>query len=155
MHARAITQGRAYSDIGYFWSIHAPLRDGWRTLRFLWIFSPRWLFLYPGLAISAIGLVSMAYLLPGPRRVGAINFDIHTLLYAGGGNQHRVPVDPVLDLRQDLWGAGGDCAIQPMVRSVLALFTVESSLIAGSMLLLIGLSIMVGVPLVNCGSPDV
>jgi hypothetical protein len=52
-------------------------------------------------------------------------------------------------------GAGGDCAIQPMVRSVLALFTVESSLIAGSMLLLIGLSIMVGIPLVNCGSPDV
>ena len=30
-----------------------------------------------------MGLVSMAYLLPGPRRVGAINFDIHTLLYAG------------------------------------------------------------------------
>jgi hypothetical protein len=42
-----------------------------------------------------------------------------------------------------------------MVRSVLALFTVESGLIAGSMLLLIGLSIMVGILLVHCDSPDV
>jgi hypothetical protein len=47
------------------------------------LFSPRWLFLYPGLALIALGLVVGAWLLPGPRRVGSVTFDVHTLLYAG------------------------------------------------------------------------
>jgi len=58
-------------------------RDGWRHLRFMLLFSPRWLFLYPGLALMALGLVVGAWLLPGPRRIGSVTFDVHTLLYAG------------------------------------------------------------------------
>lgn len=57
-------------------------RDGWRHLRFLLLFSPRWLFLYPGVGLMVLGLVSMAWLLPEPRMVGGITFDIHTLFYA-------------------------------------------------------------------------
>lgn len=57
-------------------------RDGWRTLRFFLLYSPRWLFLYPGAALMLIGMVAGAWLLPGPRRVGAVIFDVHTLLYA-------------------------------------------------------------------------
>ena len=57
-------------------------RDGWRHLRFLLIYSPRWLFLYPGLGLLLLGLAVMAWLLPGPRNLGSITFDIHTLLYA-------------------------------------------------------------------------
>ena len=56
-------------------------RDGWRHLRFLLLYSPRWLFLYPGIALMALGLAVSAWLLPGPRRVGAIVFDVHTLLF--------------------------------------------------------------------------
>src|ERR1700739_3192093 len=56
-------------------------RDGWRHLRFLLLYSPRWLFLYPGIALMALGLAVRALLLPGPRRVGAIVFDVHTLLF--------------------------------------------------------------------------
>ena len=56
-------------------------RDGWRHLRFLLLYSPRWLFLYPGIALMALGLALSAWLLPGPRRVGAIVFDVHTLLF--------------------------------------------------------------------------
>jgi glycosyltransferase involved in cell wall biosynthesis len=56
--------------------------DGWRHLRFLLMYSPRWLFLYPGLAAMFLGLGLTAFLLPGPRRVGSIVLDIHTLLYA-------------------------------------------------------------------------
>jgi hypothetical protein len=59
-------------------------RDGWRHLRFLLIYSPRWLFLYPGVALMALGLALLAWLLPGPRHVGAFTFDIHTLVYASG-----------------------------------------------------------------------
>ena len=57
-------------------------RDGWRHLRFLLLYSPRWLFLYPGIALFALGIAISAVLLPGPRRIGNIVFDIHTLLFA-------------------------------------------------------------------------
>jgi hypothetical protein len=57
-------------------------RDGWRHLRFLLLYSPRWLFLYPGLALMAAGLLAMLWILPGPRRVGPVVLDVHTLLYA-------------------------------------------------------------------------
>ena len=57
--------------------------DGWRHLRFLLIYSPRWLFLIPGLALSCIGTIVLALLVPGPVTLGAVTFDIHTMLYAG------------------------------------------------------------------------
>ncbi|KKC33202.1 glycosyltransferase family 2 protein [Devosia psychrophila] len=57
-------------------------RDGWRHLRFLLLFSPRWLFLYPGITLLAVGLVVGALLLPGPLTIGRVSFDIHTFLVA-------------------------------------------------------------------------
>jgi hypothetical protein len=58
-------------------------RDGWRHMRFLLLFSPRWLFLYPGALLMAVGLAALLWLLPGPRRVGAVGLDVNTLVYAG------------------------------------------------------------------------
>lgn len=56
-------------------------RDGWRHLRFLLLYSPRWLFLYPGLILMALGTVSTLYLLPGPVQIAPdVEVDIHTLL---------------------------------------------------------------------------
>jgi glycosyltransferase involved in cell wall biosynthesis len=57
-------------------------RDGWRHLRFLLLYSPRWLFLYPGIALIALGTLVSAALLPGPRKIGSVVFDVHTLLFA-------------------------------------------------------------------------
>jgi len=57
-------------------------RDGWRHLRFMLMYSPRWLFLYPGMFLILLGLAGCALLLPGPRVVHGIGFDVHTLLYA-------------------------------------------------------------------------
>ncbi len=56
--------------------------DGWRHLRFLLLYSPRWLFLYPGLALLFAGLAIGLWLLPGSRKVGNVFLDVHTLLYA-------------------------------------------------------------------------
>jgi len=64
---------------------HAPhlrtFRDGWRTLRFFLMCSPRWLFLVPGLALILFGLVGYAVAMPGLSLGGAV-FDAHTLLFA-------------------------------------------------------------------------
>lgn len=57
-------------------------RDGWRHLRFLLLYSPRWLFLYPGLLLMLIGTVVSGWLLVGPRVVDGITLDVHTFLYA-------------------------------------------------------------------------
>ena len=57
-------------------------RDGWRHLRFLLMYAPRWLFLYPGLFLVALGLLATGLVLPGPLHIGSVVFDVHTLLVA-------------------------------------------------------------------------
>ncbi len=56
--------------------------DGWRHLRLMLLLSPRWLFLYPGVAAFSLGLAGTVVLSLGPIRVGRFGFDIATLLYA-------------------------------------------------------------------------
>jgi len=62
-----------------------PWRDGWRHLRFMLLFSPKWLFLYPGLFILGISTLAYILLVLGPVQIYSINFDIHTLFYAQAG----------------------------------------------------------------------
>ena len=56
--------------------------DGWRHLRFLFLYSPRWLFLYPGILLLAVGTLLGLWVLPEPRTIGTVTLDVHTLLYA-------------------------------------------------------------------------
>ena len=56
--------------------------DGWRHLRFLFLYSPRWLFLYPGLISVVMGAAASVVLLFGPLRVGNLVLDIGTLAFA-------------------------------------------------------------------------
>lgn len=58
-------------------------RDGWRHLRFLLLFCPRWLFLIPGLALMLAGTSMTLWLLGGVRYVGSIGLDVHTMLVSG------------------------------------------------------------------------
>ena len=64
---------------------HAPhlrtFRDGWRTLRFFLLLSPRWLFLLPGAFLIALGLAGYAFALPGAQ-IGPAQLGAHTLLVA-------------------------------------------------------------------------
>ena len=57
-------------------------RDGWRHLRFMLVYSPKWLFLYPGIAFMILGLGVGSWLLTGPKPFMGTILDIHTLLYA-------------------------------------------------------------------------
>lgn len=58
-------------------------RDGWRHLRFLLLFCPRWLFLYPGVFMLAAGLIGFVLLQPGSLRFTSVGLGIHSLLYMG------------------------------------------------------------------------
>ena len=55
--------------------------DGWRHLRFLLLYSPRWLFLYPGLILILLGVAGIFWLLPGPQKIGKITFDVDTIVF--------------------------------------------------------------------------
>jgi hypothetical protein len=57
------------------------VRDGWRTLRFFLWYSPRQLFLVPGLILIALGIIGYAVAMPGVR-ISGMRFDAHTLLFA-------------------------------------------------------------------------
>lgn len=56
-------------------------RDGWRHLRFLVLYSPKWLFYYPGFLMFFFGLVISALLVYNPVTIGSVTFDVHTLLF--------------------------------------------------------------------------
>ena len=59
-----------------------PYRDGWRHLRFMLLFSPNWLFLYPGLVLMFIGFLLGAKLLASPLYIQGVRLGIDTLIYS-------------------------------------------------------------------------
>jgi len=58
--------------------------DGWRHLRFLLLFSPRWLFLLPGIFLMTLGFIGTILLVAGPVQLGHKKLDVHTLVYTSG-----------------------------------------------------------------------
>ena len=114
-------------------------RDGWRHLRFLFLYSPRWLFLYPGVAMMLIGIATSAWLLPAPRAVGPYSLDVDTLVYALGllliGFQATV-----FAVCAKAYGvAHGLLPSRPVVDKALRIFTLERGLVAGAALTVAGL----------------
>lgn len=113
-------------------------RDGWRHLRFLLLFSPTWLFMYPGLLLLLAGLFGELALLPGPLTLGAHALDVHTMLYCAGF--------AVMGFQLVLFGVMAKVfAVQqgvlPMskgIRLFLEAFSVEAGLILGVVMMLGG-----------------
>jgi hypothetical protein len=118
--------------------------DGWRHLRFLLLYSPRWLFLYPGIMLLALGVIGQGVLVTGPVSLGAISLDVHTMLYAAAAS--------VIGL-QMVWFSifSKHVAIKAHVLppderfvSYLSKFTLERGAVIGSLLVLSGLAWSVG-----------
>jgi hypothetical protein len=114
-------------------------RDGWRHLRLLLLFSPRWLFLYPGLLLLATGVGMTVLLYSTPVRLFGAGLDIHSMLYASAA--------ALLGMQLCLFAlfarvAAQNAGLLPRGKSmdrILALFTLERGLIAGLCTLLAGL----------------
>ncbi|MGH1541018.1 MAG: glycosyltransferase family 2 protein [Arenicella sp.] len=113
-------------------------RDGWRHLRFLLIFSPRWLFLYPGITLLSLGAIGMLLLLSGPLTISTLTFDIHTMLFMAAaittGTQliSFSVLGRILGIRQNLLPE------QPLLGKISAYFSMEKVLIAGLLMLMLG-----------------
>ena len=114
-------------------------RDGWRHLRFMLLFSPRWLFLFPGLLLMVVGLGVGIWLFPGPQRVGNVVLDVHTLLYA--------VVAVLLGFQAVIFSvftkvfaiSEGLLPADPRMDRVFRIATLEVGLACGALLILLGL----------------
>lgn len=119
-----------------------PWRDGWRHLRFMLLFSPRWLFIWPGLALLWVGLALAVPLTIGPFKIGRVQFDTNTLLVAG--------MMVVVGFQILFFGlftklycvARGLLPDNPQLRRWLTLFSLERGIVAGILIGAVGLAFL-------------
>ena len=118
-------------------------RDGWRHLRFLLLYSPRWLFLYPGVTAFAVGFIFSALLLPGPLHIpGGYTLDVDTLTYALGLLLIGAHIT-VFAVSAKVFGTQeGFLPRDPAFDRLFRYLTLESGLLFGCFLLLIGAGIL-------------
>jgi glycosyltransferase involved in cell wall biosynthesis len=126
---------------------HAPhlrtFRDGWRTLRFFLMYSPRWLFLLPGLLLILLGLLGYAVALPGVTAMG-VTFDAHTLLFAslsvilGYQSIQFAVFTKAFAINEGLMPP------DPRMAKLVEVASLEVGLVAGSLAMLAGLVLLAG-----------
>ncbi len=115
-------------------------RDGWRHLRFLLLFSPRWLFLIPGSLLLAVGLLIGAAVVPGPLSIGNVTFDVDTLV--GASAMVAIGFQAVLFalFTQVYASAEGFLPQDRWAKRLLRTWSLERGLVAGCLLLVAGLA---------------
>jgi glycosyltransferase involved in cell wall biosynthesis len=108
--------------------------DGWRHLRFLLLYSPRWLFLYPGLTLILFGLIIALWLLPGSK----LSLDVHTMLYAasaiiiGFQSVSFAVLTKIFAVSEKL------LPVHPKLEKILSFATLEKGLIIGGIMVIGG-----------------
>jgi len=118
-------------------------RDGWRHLRFLLLYSPRWLFFYPGALLMLIGMALCAWLLPGPRHVSSVTLDVHTLLYAAAAIVIGFQAVNFSIFTKVFGMSEGLLPEDPRLNKIFRYITLETGLISGLALLLTGLAVSI------------
>lgn len=118
-------------------------RDGWRHLRFLLMYSPRWLFLYPGLVLMIVGIALMIWLLPAERPLGHVNLGVDTLAYAAAAVLLGFQLVFFAVAAKVFATTEGLLPEDPSFESWFRYITLETGLIAGVLLVLVGLGIAI------------
>jgi hypothetical protein len=116
-------------------------RDGWRHLRFLLMMSPRWLMLYPGASLIAIGIAAELAILHGPIVIGGVGFDIHTMLYAAGATILGIQLVLFSLLARTVGVLKRLLPMSPPLAHFLRVFTLERGIVFGAALGIAGLGL--------------
>jgi len=117
--------------------------DGWRHLRFLLLFAPRWLFVYPGLVSFLLGSIAVGVLTFGGVEIGGTGFDVTTMVYAGALSVVGYQALLFFWLTKLYATQEGFLPASERFRSVAAKWTAERGLLIGLALFLIGVVIAV------------
>lgn len=113
--------------------------DGWRHLKFLLIYCPKWLFLYPGAFLTILGIVILCTLAAGPVHINGISFDIHTMLYGAMFTILGVQIIATALFTQTYAVNSGMMPAKSNQSKFLGKFTLEKGLIIGAILAILGL----------------
>jgi len=114
-------------------------RDGWRHLRFMLLYSPRWLFLYPGMLLMIAGLATGAWLLPGDQRIGDANLGIHTMMFSAAAVLIGFQAVLFAFLSKTFAMVSGLRPREEKFLKIFDTFTLELGLVIGAVLVLIGI----------------
>lgn len=115
-----------------------PWRDGWRHLRFMLLFSPRWLFLIPGLLLMLLGTIGVASLWRGNVPFFGAYLGVHTMLYSA--------ITVLIGYQAVIFSVftktfaitEGLLPDDPMLARLFRYITLETGLVAGLILLILG-----------------
>jgi hypothetical protein len=107
-------------------------RDGWRHLRFLLMFSPKWLFFIPGLVLLFAGLILGAAVAIRPLDVGGVSLDVDTLVACGAAVDIGFQAVLFWLFTQVYAGAEGFLPTEPKVKTLLGKLSLERGLLAGA-----------------------
>jgi glycosyltransferase involved in cell wall biosynthesis len=116
-------------------------RDGWRSLCFYLISSPRWLFLYPSLVLMGTGFLAGGWLLTGSRHIGGLRLDIHTLIYCAAAIIVGFQLFAFSLFAKLVAIATGMHPRNPRLERLLRAGVLESGLAIGTVLILAGLGV--------------
>jgi glycosyltransferase involved in cell wall biosynthesis len=118
-----------------------PYRDGWRHLRFMLLFSPNWLFLYPGLVLMFAGLLLGVQLLANPVYIKGVRLSVDTLIYSV--TMFEVGFQAVLfALLSRAYAVQEGLLPRPPKPAVFdVIFKLERGIILGSVLIILGLAL--------------
>lgn len=118
-------------------------RDGWRHLRFLLLYSPRWLFFYPGLILIALGSILSIWAFISPITINNISFDIHSLAYFNAAVV--IGFNMVLfAIQSRIYGyRSGLLPNLPSFNRLFKYFNLERGLILGTLMIILGLALAV------------
>jgi glycosyltransferase involved in cell wall biosynthesis len=115
-----------------------PWRDGWRHMRFMLLFSPRWLFLVPGLLLSALGIIFAAALSVHDIKIGGIELNVGTLMMACMAMVVGFQLVAFAFFTKVFAIAEGLLPEDPRLTRVFKIFTLERGIVAGLAVLLAG-----------------
>lgn len=119
-----------------------PFRDGWRHLRFMLLFSPNWIFLYPGLLLMTFGFIIGGALIVRPLSFYGVHFNIGTLIYCvttidvGFQSVIFAVLSRAYAMQEGLFPQSSK------ISKIAELFNFEKGIIVGSILLIVGFSLM-------------
>jgi len=117
--------------------------DGWRHLRFLLVFSPKWLFLVPGMVLFTIGVLVNLVLLFGPVQLGSVGFDVSTMIYATAAAVVGYQAVMFAILTKVYAEHEGFLPTGPRFRAISDRLTLERGLVLGLGLFVLGLAVAV------------
>ncbi len=117
-------------------------RDGWRHLRFLFIYSPRWLYLVPGLFLTGLGVLLLVWLFAGPRILFGARLDVHAMLGAAAMVLVGTQAVTFAVFAKVFAITEGLLPMDPRLEKGFRVVTLETGLAAGAFFLLAGAALV-------------